>query len=44
MNFGNQVRTQLTSDHRKNYSLHSQSNIFNTDVVIKPNQKAQVNK
>jgi len=42
MNFGNPIRNTLTSNHRRNYTLHNQSNIFNTDVKIKSNEKVSV--
>ena len=42
MDFGNHIKKEFTGDHRRNYTLHNQSNIFNTDVKIKTNEKALV--
>lgn len=43
MDFGNQVKKEFTQNHRRNYTLHNKSNIFNTDIQAKTNEKALVN-
>lgn len=40
----NLVKKEFTNNHRRNYTNYNTSNIFNTDVVVKPeNQLVTVN-
>ena len=38
----NQVKKEFTNDHRRNYTIYNQSNIFNSDIVAKENDLVTV--
>jgi hypothetical protein len=41
MDFGNKIKKEFTTDHRRNYTLYNKSNIFNINTDVDNINKTQ---